>query len=178
MQYIAEDPIHVVVRNETPALYDTGGRMIAPVKRRLFAKFTRGVAPTWAVEIAEKTFELRKMHLEVTVQQWIAYYDSVEDQAAMGWTDEERKAIEEKLDGHHAAMLVERPRVAAPWPTYDETHHGKIAALAEELGLVSQALAYEADNKKRPSVIEALQELAPAPDPADEPQVGEQLIEA
>lgn len=52
----------------------------------------------------------------------------------------------------------ETARAAAPWPTYDQTHHNKIPVLAEELGLLDEAITYESQNKNRESVIAALEE--------------------
>jgi len=46
----------------------------------------------------------------------------------------------------------------APWKTYDDTHHSKIPALAEELDMVAEAIAYERFNKNRDGVVKALQE--------------------
>lgn len=190
MQFIAEDPIHVVIRNETPALYDTAGRMVAPVKRRVFAKFVRGVAPGWALAVAQGSFEFRKMPMDVTFQQWVAYYDSVEDQGNMGWTDEEREAIEEKLYSHHACVVVERPKVPAPWPKYDEIVASKeglsnkdvidriLARISEDGYDPKVILDYELENRRRKSVIDALEELMPGAAPVEEPQPDEQLIEA
>jgi hypothetical protein len=61
LQFIAEDPVHVVVRNESPALIDAKtGRTVRLAQRRLFAKFQRGTAPEWAQKIALETFEFRR----------------------------------------------------------------------------------------------------------------------
>jgi len=193
VQFIAEDPIHVVVRNETPALYDTAGRMVAPARRRVFAKFKRGTAPAHAREIAEKRFEFRRIQQGVEPGQWVAFYDSIEDQKQMEWSDEERQAIEEKLLNHHAAVLIELPRLTPPWPKYDElvaTKGGltnkqvieKILTRVEEDGYDAAAiLAYELENRARKSVIAALQPLTTG-EAVDEAEldhlVEEELVEA
>jgi hypothetical protein len=52
---------------------------------------------------------------------------------------------------HSAAALP------LPWATYDETPYGKIAATAEIIGAVAEALNYESQNKQRPSVIKDLE---------------------
>lgn len=126
MQFIAEDPVHVVVRLAGPALHDTHGRMITHPQRALYAKFERGAAPAWAIDVALQHFEFRKKPQDISVNRWVAYYDSIEDQVRRGWTDEERKAIEDKLVNHHDSILVETPRMEKPWPLIEDLRpHGR-----------------------------------------------------
>jgi hypothetical protein len=54
--------------------------------------------------------------------------------------------------------LHSEPKAEAPWPTYDTlTNYLKIATLADELGLIDQALVYERQNKNREGVIAELE---------------------
>lgn len=163
-QYVAETPLHVVVRSEIAALYDVGGRMVAPKQRRVFAKFKRGQAPLWAQELAQ-TFgwAFRGMPAEgVTVGQWVSFYDSFEAQEENGWTDEEREAIEAVLAKNGNVRQVEPPKVPAPWPTYDD-FNGTAADLATrvaELGLDPHAvIAYEQQGQNRTKVLTELAKL-------------------
>jgi hypothetical protein len=56
--------------------------------------------------------------------------------------------------------LFSAPLPTPPWPTYEETHHKQIPVLAEQLGLVNEALAYErAREKPRAEVTERLEGL-------------------
>jgi hypothetical protein len=93
----------------------------------------------------------------------VSYFDTVQWQNETGASDADREFMEKRLQtietGDH--MLVEIPKLLAPWPTYDKTHHAKIAALAAELGLVDEAVDYEVQNKNRTSVIEALKAIVP-----------------
>lgn len=89
--------------------------------------------------------------------------DYVADQK--GWTQEQkeiaaRKLLRVALDPNQADItLYEAPVPTAPWPTYDKlTNYLEIAKLAETLGLLHEALAYEKYNKKRDGVIKALEE--------------------
>ncbi len=59
--------------------------------------------------------------------------------------------------------LHSAPRIALPWATYDDTPYAKIAATAELVGAVGEALNYENQNKKRPSVIKDLEALLAKP---------------
>lgn len=88
-----------------------------------------------------------------------------------------RRMVEEKMVSsrkHGRDYLhVEEPRLAAPWPRYDEVVSGgrgrtneavalEIAAKVEELGLDPAAVAaYERANRNRPEVLEALELSGP-----------------
>lgn len=81
-----------------------------------------------------------------------------------GWTDEEKEYVANRLlkactQYPGEISLHTKAPVARPWPKYDETHHNSIPTLAEQLGLVAEALSYEQENKNRESVIEKLTEL-------------------
>jgi hypothetical protein len=180
LQFIAEDPVHVVVRNESPAIVDArSGGVITQKQRRVFAKFSRGTAPRWAAELGVATFEFRRRPEGVTPEQWLAFYDSIEDQGGRGWTDEEREAIEAKLQSTDGVLLVEKPKLAAPWPSYPKLLASKapgptrkqiadkITATVEELELDPRdVIGYELENKNRPEVLSALEALIPGHDAA------------
>lgn len=80
------------------------------------------------------------------------------------WTEEEREAVARKLtrladdQTFTYVTLYKRPVPVAPWPTYDTAHHNQIPVLAEQLGLLSQALDYERATKNRDGVIRQLEE--------------------
>lgn len=99
----------------------------------------------------------------------IGVWDSVSWQSKYGLTDDERREAEQMVlashfRGQHYALVEEAASVAAaaPWPTYDTTHHNRIPPLAEELGVVEDAIGYERANKNRATVIAALEERLPA----------------
>ena len=102
------------------------------------------------------------------------YFDSVVAQEQNGWTDEEREQVEASLvklslSCPDQVQVVEQRKAAAPWPTYDSTHHIKVVNLASELGLLAEAITYERQNKNRESVVSALEEkLNAAQVPAEE----------
>ena len=97
------------------------------------------------------------------------FYDLDEDAQKKGWTDDEKEAVRARLlrlseEWPEAVQVHHAPQAAAPWPTYDSTHHSKIAILAGELGLVHETLAYERANKDRPAVIADLEKLIVVPE--------------
>lgn len=91
------------------------------------------------------------------------YFNLDEQAAEKGWDD-----IEKEIVARHLLNMLDKSwcqftlhsqaKVAAPWPTYDTTHHSKIVDLAATLGLLGEALRYEKQEKNRPSVIEGLSE--------------------
>lgn len=91
-------------------------------------------------------------------------FDTDEAARRLGWTEDEKRMVEEKMLRQLADprfvdfWLYEEVKPSAPWPTYDDAHHFKIPALAAELGLVREALAYEEATKGRESVVAALRE--------------------
>jgi hypothetical protein len=92
-------------------------------------------------------------------------WDSIDWQKTHSLTDDEREQAEQMLLNSIfygvEFIAIEEVKAAKPWPSYDDTHHNKIASLASELGLVSEALAYEQENKQRVSVIEQLEAALP-----------------
>lgn len=95
----------------------------------------------------------------------IGVWDSVAWQAEYSLSDADREAGENLLLNDSAYgveyIVVEAVKAAKPWPSYDDTHHNKVVSLAAELGLVAEALAYEQENKQRPTVIEQLEAALP-----------------
>jgi hypothetical protein len=145
----------------------------------VFAQFERGNAPIWARKQAAELYTFDRMPQGTTPERWLSYYNSADDQILMGWTDEERAAIEEALLEVHSAVLVERPKAVAPWPTYDKlTVAGrrtielvveKIVATVSDLGLNADHVAdYERENLNRAEVLTGLAGLTerePEPEP-------------
>jgi hypothetical protein len=113
--FLNQDPVHVSVRSED-AQYDNNGRKVKTLKRRIFAKFQRGI-PEWAVPIAEANFDFSYIPPEETVERACGFYDSEADQLRMDWTDEERKAIEAALIERNY-LQVAKPLAPLPYPSY------------------------------------------------------------
>lgn len=95
----------------------------------------------------------------------VGVWDSVNWQAEYGVSDADRESAENMLLTSlfygTDFIVVEEVKAAKPWPSYDDAHHNKIASLAAELGLVAEALAYEQENKQRPTVLEQLEAALP-----------------
>lgn len=92
------------------------------------------------------------------------WFDSDVAAARHQWTEEEKKAVEQRLidisnDGSGDVQLYVPAKPTPPWPAYDDMHHEQIPKFAEQAGLVTEALIYEQRSKARPRVVEKLQEL-------------------
>ena len=113
----------------------------------------------------EKSFTGRWIDADgITLQpvaERIGMFDTLEAQKQNGWSDELREKVEKwmlaKSNYGTDFTEVEVVPAEAPWPSYDKTHHSKVASLAAELGLVDGALVYERSNKNRKGIIEALE---------------------
>ena len=125
----------------------------------------------------EKEFTGRWLDADGVTQQPIAerigVYDTEVAQKAEGWPDALREHVEQWIlnKPNYGIDFVQVAKIPAtkPWPNYDEAHHFKIASLAEDLGLLEEALAYEEENKAREGVLKALREKLEQPaDVADE----------
>lgn len=105
------------------------------------------------------------------------FFDSAQQAEAKGWTQAEHDFVIEKLDRQckmtpEYVWEITAKKAAKPWPTYDEVHHNAVAGLAEQLGLLSEALTYEKQNKARESVVKALSEkLAEAQAAAEDGEI-------
>lgn len=182
-EFIAEDPVHVVVSSEQPAIYDTKGRMVQPKTRKLFAKFQRGIAPQYAIDVALATFGFRKIHQvsiggpEFPREKWFGYYSSRDAQQQNGWTDEEHDLIVARLR-ELGYIEVEPVKATPPWPAYDKlTAQGrrtvemvaeKIVATVQDLELdAATVAAYERQNLNRPEVLAALEQSVETEDEPD-----------
>lgn len=101
---------------------------------------------------------------DVGAEIWGHFFDSAAQAETKGWSQEDHDMVVQTLDRLCAqtpeyVWEVTHAKAAAPWPTYDATHHNTIATLAETLGLAVEALAYEQQEKNRPAVVEKLTEL-------------------
>jgi|SRR5215471_6600090 len=80
------------------------------------------------------------------------------------WTDEQRDMAARKLlrmahDKRDRFVTLFEPKAPErPWPTYDSMkNYLEIAKLADDLGLLEEALIYERRTKQRPGIIEAME---------------------
>lgn len=103
------------------------------------------------------------------------FFDSMEAQERLGWTDEWREMVERKLDEVAQSRPDYVQKVVAvhvpapiPWVTYNELSADDVVDLAPKLNLVAESLRYERENQNREEVVvmlETVLESAGLPDP-------------
>lgn len=167
--FISERKKDVTVRRQELQYSPADGRRIG-LRRRVFAEFSKGGVPEWAVREAEKRFKMNGKPYELTTAQYLSHYDSIVDQQVRGWTDEERKLIEAKLRADGQVVEIEFPKAKAPWPAYSKlVVHGRrtldhvveqIVTKVKEMEFdPDEVIRYERENLNRPEVIDALEKL-------------------
>lgn len=139
-------------------------------------EFRHGGAPEWAAQIALANERFRQLWGGlpdgVDYRLFIGSFDTVKEQQQRGWDDETRGEVEEFLKRSPLFgfnfIHVESPEEAEspPWPTYDKTHHFKVAIVAEDSGVdLAYTLEWEKTHKNRPAVVAALEEKIAAGSP-------------
>ena len=92
------------------------------------------------------------------------FYDLDADATAKGWSDEEYEVARARLDAlcdtwPEAIWRIEKQPALVPWPKYPDADAKLIPALANELGLVAETIAYERENQNRQAVLKGLEAL-------------------
>lgn len=159
--------------------------------KQLKAVFVKGAIPAWATDIGLQTFDFKGLPIGISPEQRLSFFDTHQAQAQDDWTNEEREIVEdflrqrvEEVGVGAGFVIVEQPKLAAPWPTYDRiTIHGqrkaehvaaKIVEMVSELGIdPAGVIAYERQERNNPIVIAELEKLL---DPTEEQ--AEELVEA
>lgn len=92
----------------------------------------------------------------------LSVFDTEWAQHAHAWDPETREYVEAFLQRNPSFgtdyILVEEPKVAAPWPRYDEIKDVKrlVAKVVEDGFDIADVIAYEIQNQDRPDVLAAL----------------------
>ena len=140
---------------------------------RVFAEFRHGPVPDWAMKQVKRRLDFGFLAEGWTPEMQISSFDSVVAQNQNGWKDEEREALENHLmaRGSEDFILVEPERAPKPWATYDklfarkgmtqEQAVEKIISIVVDTGIDPRSvIEYEAENKNRADVIEAMESLS------------------
>lgn len=178
-QWLASNPVRIVASSETREVYDTRGRLVQPKVRRTYAQFKRGGIPPYAVPYL-KQLDLHTKPPGQSDEGYVGFYDSEADQILMGWTDEERAVIEERVDQSAYTVKIDVPRIPAPYAKYDEHRrvHGQrkvehaikdILEAYEQAGFdLDVAIGYEKQEGNNESVVAALEGLRNPVEEAEE----------
>jgi len=112
------------------------------------------------------------------------FYDTDAEALENGWDEDTKGLVERTLvrfcntqPDRIQQINLEVPKAALPWPTYDATPAENVAELAQTLGLVVEAIAYEQENRARPLVLDTLAGLSVQADPdPDAPELVEEVV--
>jgi hypothetical protein len=97
----------------------------------------------------------------------LGLFDTIQAQALHGWSDDERRQVEEALERAALAepnslIVVAVAKLPPPWPLYD-VFDGSVNDLCRKIiedGFAFESvLAYEEENQDRPEVVAALKQL-------------------
>lgn len=117
--------------------------------------------------VALKTFNFSGVPQGINPLTTLGVWDSLIYQRSTSISDKEREEIEDLLRqkgeaaGWRMFIVVDEPRAAKPWKTYDEDDTETIVAAALRFGFVDEAITYEKENLNRQSLLEELGVEAP-----------------
>lgn len=140
------------------------------VEPGLVANFDIGPAPeNWELDLAEEKLAFKGMPSDpggapLPVKRRVSIFDTEQAQEEYGWSDDDRRLVEEKLlKWQNADEFVQsvKPPALIPWPAYDSvTSAAKIKKLVEDVGIDPQnVVEYERENANRADVLSAMDEL-------------------
>lgn len=192
MRFISRFPnLYVPCRAEREQVIN--GYLVSD-NRHLGAQFKPSMTRQYEFDLARVSFRFDGLPLDEESLEPVLYadlqrvgvFDSVEEQAAHQWSDEDREVIEKKLltDPLHGIDWLHAPEVKAPAPyaRYVEHRkvHGKrtidhavkdIVAAVEAAGVDPDAvIAYERENGGSPEVVAAMEALK-TPTPTDDEEL-------
>lgn len=155
------------IRGELERLKDTHGNLVRDTVRGLTAQFEpASMAPEHMREAVSRLPAFgRGVGLNEDPYRRCGFFDSHHAQRVNDWTDEDRELVEETLaslpENGVDFLIVEAPKVAAPWPKYDSARSvGSIVSTVEQIGVDPQVVIdYERQNRDRAEVVEAMQRL-------------------
>ena len=89
------------------------------------------------------------------------FFDSVEAQRIKGWTDEERELVEKAVlqvcarEPEHC-WVIEEAKAPEPLPKWNQLASARKLALASELNVLAEAVAWESQNGTDPELLARL----------------------
>jgi hypothetical protein len=133
-------------------------------KKSRTARFQAGVLLDHETEAGLKHFTFKGLADGVPPETRLSVFDTRDAQKSFGWTDEEREAVEAKLDNSPAFgadfIKVEELRAPKPFPSYDEKEPEEILELVTAAGVEPDvAYRYEVENEARQDLLDAFSEL-------------------
>lgn len=171
----------IALRAEVPAVFNAAGGIVEPAKPMLEAKFDETPAGPndYEAKVALEHFGDRMTGFTVEEDEMtrtnprnrLGLFDSAVSQQIHNWSDKDREFVEDALMNARSYggdfILVEEPKLPAPWPKYDDQGPVARKTLAQTIAdkvhqdgyEIDDVIAYEKQNRDRGDVIEALEGL-------------------
>ena len=155
----------VIVQGKEPIRWNAAGNPVE-WQKELVAEFGTHLGEFLAEDFLTKSTE---RYADIRGH----YFDSAQQAEEKGWTQDEHDMVVESVDYQckltpEYVWEIKAAKAEKPWPKYDDAHHNAIPGLAEQLGLVAEALVYERQNKNRESVVKGLEDKLAATEVAAE----------
>jgi len=161
----------VLARRGISENYATG--MSKVVQTELEAKFHEGLLLPDERELALARWSFNGSYQEIDEVTTVApdyrigIFDSIQAQMDHGWSNDERKLVEDALVTNaelfpNDLMLVPETVIPPPWPRYDSFEGSLdklIAKITDDGYAISDVLAYERTNQNRENVVDALEQM-------------------
>lgn len=172
MRVLARYGRHAVgVRQRIVEAYATGHSKV--IQTELTAHFMPGALRPEERELALRSWSFNGFYQEqdevtqVAPDYRIGVFDSIQAQREHGWSDEERRAVEDELvrlsiEDPNTLIVMAEEKLVAPWPNYDVftgSLNDLCGKILEDGYPLEDVLAYESENLDRPEVIAALRQL-------------------
>ena len=161
-----------VIRRDLVEYYASGASKV--VQTPINAMFQEGQLLPHERELALTRFSFNGSYQEIDEVTTVApdyrigIFDSIQAQMDHGWSNDERKLVEDALVTNaelfpNDLMLVPETVIPPPWPRYDSFEGSLdklIAKITDDGYVLADVLAYERANQNRENVIDALEQMA------------------
>lgn len=161
----------VQVRPQITEAYATGHTRV--IQGQLIAHFHEGLITPEERAIAKQRWSFNGFYQEqdevtqVEPDYRIGLFDSTVAQAQQGWSDEDRRVVEDELvrlsiEYPTTLIVVTQEQALPPWPNYDlftGSLNDLCRKVVEDGYPLEGVLAYEEENQDRPEVVQALKQL-------------------
>lgn len=161
----------VQVRSQITEAYATGHTKV--IQGQLIAHFHEGGLTPEERGLAKANWSFNGFYQEqdevtpVEPDYRIGLFDSHVAQAQQGWSDEDRRTVEEELARlavlyPTTLIVISQERALPPWPNFDSftgSLNELCSKIVEDGYPFEGVLAYEEENQDRPEVVQALKQL-------------------
>ncbi len=172
--------IQVFEGNEQVVMDARGYAHTAILSKPVVANFDQGGLLDHEIEAALENFNFSGIAEGVNPLTKIACFDTeayVETRVEAKQRDEMLVQIDQRLRelqllNPSQFIIVEQPKAARPWPSYDEDSVEDVLKFQERLRINPEYIRlYESENQNRPEVVDTMLAIEEGRDPAEEEEI-------